>query len=209
MRYSIFFLFILISTLACFHTNGLVFAESSRVSIFREFSPDVDVVMIGDSITQFGLWSEFFPDKKIANRGIARNRSSDVKRRLDTIISTTPETAFLMIGINDLIKGVPVYEVENNIISIVNQLKLRGITVVVQSTLECSRKKCVDEINNDVKRLNTGIQKLLDNSVEFIDLNNFMSGGDGLKRGYTTDGIHLNGKGYRAWVDRLRMTGYF
>ena len=73
-----------------------------RISIFEEFSPEVDIVFAGDSITQAGEWTDFFPNLKIANRGVGSDTTHDLLRRLDSIISVNPKNVFVMIGINDI-----------------------------------------------------------------------------------------------------------
>ena len=51
-----------------------------RSDFFKYFSPNVDVVMIGDSITQLGIWNEIFPNVKIANRGVGGDATENVKQ---------------------------------------------------------------------------------------------------------------------------------
>ena len=49
-----------------------------RVTLFDYFSPQVDVVMIGDSNTQNAIWSEIFPNTKIANRGLTGDTTEGI-----------------------------------------------------------------------------------------------------------------------------------
>jgi lysophospholipase L1-like esterase len=73
-----------------------------RIELFEKFSPSAEVVFIGDSITEGGEWTEFFPNLKVSNRGVGSDKTSDVLKRIDSIISVTPNTAFIMLGINDI-----------------------------------------------------------------------------------------------------------
>ena len=177
----------------------------NRVTLFQEFSPDVDVAMIGDSITQGGLWNEFILDFQVANRGVGGDMSAGILRRMDSILSTNPEIAFLMVGINDLKQGLKPKAVYRNIRQIVDELRENHIRVILQSTLECTLPKCDFSLNQKVRQLNI---MLLDfakrDGVEYLDLNATMSREDGLIPDYTFDGIHLNGKGYKAWVKAMR-----
>ncbi len=77
--------------------------------------------MIGDSLTEQGLWSEMFPEHTIANRGVGSDTTADVLARMDTILATKPERAFIMLGVNDLALGKPYMDNYNRIIS-----ELRG-----------------------------------------------------------------------------------
>jgi len=53
---------------------------TNRLEIFEEFSPNVDFVFIGDSLTNSGQWNEFFPAISIANRGVGGDTTADVKK---------------------------------------------------------------------------------------------------------------------------------
>ena len=59
-----------------------------RIKIYEKFSPPVDSVFIGDSITEYGEWNDFFSSKNLSNRGVAGDTTEDILRRLDSIIST-------------------------------------------------------------------------------------------------------------------------
>ena len=57
--------------------NGLN-QEQRRISLFEEFNPKPDIVFLGDSLTELGLWNEFFPTVKLANRGVGGDTTKDV-----------------------------------------------------------------------------------------------------------------------------------
>ncbi|HEY8590760.1 MAG TPA: hypothetical protein VIL55_14535, partial [Naasia sp.] len=59
------------------------------------------VVFLGDSISEFGLWEEWFPEIPVLNRGIGGETSAQVLARLETAI-TEPRAVFLLVGTNDL-----------------------------------------------------------------------------------------------------------
>jgi lysophospholipase L1-like esterase len=42
---------------------------------------------------------------------------------------------------------------------------------------------------------------------DFVDLTPVMADGDGLRRAYTVDGVHLNAAGYARWTAQLRELG--
>lgn len=181
--------------------------RKARVSMFSEFSRDADVVMIGDSIMQNGMWSEFFPGHKISNRGVGGDTSADVIRRFDTVSETKPKISVLMVGINDVYRGVAPHDIAANIGTLIQKLKETGSKVVLHTTLECSRKKCGARLDNvrELNKILTGFPAL--HGVKLIDLNQPLSDADGLRAKYTFDGVHLNGKGYRVWADLLRAQG--
>ena len=111
--------------------------RQERRDQYQLFGRQADVVMIGDSITQAGHWEDIFPTVRIANRGVDWDRTDDVLRRMDTILSVKPEKAFIMIGINDFSMRRSVDEVFTDYTRIVNELQNNNIQVYIQSTLEC------------------------------------------------------------------------
>ena len=58
--------------------------EKPRATLFDYFSPQVDVVMIGDSNTQNAIWSEIFPNTKIANRGLGGDTTEGILKRMES-----------------------------------------------------------------------------------------------------------------------------
>jgi lysophospholipase L1-like esterase len=169
--------------------------------LFATFSPQVDVVMIGDSLTANAYWNEIFDGVKIANRGVGGNTTQDILHRMDTILSLHPTKAFVEAGINDLLEGIGVDETYRNYVAIVEALRKSKIAVVVQSTVECAKSSCGPRTLRDIRALNKKLRAYAGaHGVAFVNINDgITSEADGLLLGYTVDGIHLNGKGYVAW----------
>lgn len=181
-------------------------AEKPRSSLFRYFAPDVEVVMVGDSLTQGGIWAEMFPSVAIANRGVGGDTTLDVLARLDTILSTEPEVAFVMIGVNDAARGLAPDEIFANYAKVVDALQVAGVEVAIQSTIECSATSC-GATQNVLRELNRKLAALAaERGMDYVDINSALADESGLKPAYTYDGTHLNGAGYRQWVDALSET---
>ncbi len=166
---------------------------------------DVKIVMLGNSITQGVNWNELLGYDKIVNRGISRDITSKFLLRLDDIISINPEYCFIMGGINDLYDDIPVDTIFANYSKIVNRLIDNNIIPVIQSTLYVSPQwKQHIEKNEEVARLNSLLIKLaLEKNLLFVNVNNVLSDGKILIDDYTTDGVHLNAKGYKLWGSEL------
>jgi lysophospholipase L1-like esterase len=177
--------------------------QQSRLSIFRNTPGAFEFVMLGDSITAAGNWSELFPTVRIANRGIDGNTSADILSRIDEIIECRPKLVFLMIGINDLVRNVQVSEITANVRRVIGALAEHGIPTVVQSTLLTDKSQKV--LNEKVIELNQALQRLCaQKDVKFLDLNSILSDGDALHPRFTWDGIHLWGDTYVRWADEIR-----
>src|SRR4051812_49425364 len=111
--------------------------QVSRASQFTQFpTPDGQVVMLGDSITELGIWQEWFAGMPMLNRGIGGETSADLLRRLDTAVGR-PAAVFLLIGTNDLTLGVSLREIVDNVRAILAEIERRapGTQVVVQSVM--------------------------------------------------------------------------
>lgn len=171
-----------------------------RVEQHRLFGQISDVAMIGDSITHVGHWDDIFPSIKIANRGVGWDRTDDVLRRMDSIISVKPKKAFIMIGTNDFSMKRKVDDVFVDYLKIVDDLRKNNVSVYIQSTLECSVNICGDRIQK-IRLLNEKLKQFsTKNGITYIDLNEKLSTEkDGLLQQFTMDGIHLNGSGYVEW----------
>lgn len=117
-----------------------------RNTLFKTFSPTADVVMIGDSIIEGGLWSEIFPNIRISNRGIGGDRTDDVLGRMDPIFAVNAKKAFITIGINDIYSGRSTEFILHNYKDIVRKLRDNGAIVYIQSVIECSANKCGNKL---------------------------------------------------------------
>src|SRR5690554_5585541 len=73
-----------------------------------------DIVVLGNSITERGEWDELIPRKMVANRGIGGDNTFGVLARLDNVIELKPRKLFILIGTNDLGRGLPVDVVAGN-----------------------------------------------------------------------------------------------
>src|SRR5215204_6557347 len=71
-------------------------SQEARLSVFRSTPGTFDVIMLGDSITEGGNWSELFPGVRIANRGMASDTSINILARLHEVAARAPKLVFLM-----------------------------------------------------------------------------------------------------------------
>jgi lysophospholipase L1-like esterase len=176
----------------------------NKVDLFTYLNErDFDIVIIGDSITDRVDWNEFMPTYRIANRGISKDTTEGVLQRMDSIYSTSAESAFIMIGINDFQLGGTVNEVFENYAQIVNNLINENMKVYIQSTIFAGNRK--QYLNEDINALNVRLKELSNNipTVFYIELNDKLSPQGVLHDNFTSDGIHLNAQGYIQWKNVL------
>jgi hypothetical protein len=168
----------------------------ARMSLFASSTGEADIVMLGDSITQFGEWAELFPHARIMNRGIEGDTTEGILDRLDEVIARKPKLVLLMIGINDLLLGVDPDVIAGKVHSIVARLDAIGTRVVLQSTLPVQDNV---RVNSRVQALNLLLRSLP--GVAFVDLRPMLAPSGALLADYTVDGIHLKGSAYLIWRD--------
>ena len=75
---------------------------------------EAKIMMLGDSITDEGEWSELWGEV-VQNRGISGDTTSGVLDRLSTV-SPSIKQVFIMIGVNDIMRGKSENEVFENYI---------------------------------------------------------------------------------------------
>src|SRR5687768_4651192 len=80
-----------------------------RNKLFEVLPADTNaVVFLGNSLTQYFELAEFFPGKRVKNRGIHGDMLEKALRRLGPIVATKPEKIFIELGVNDAEQNVPI-----------------------------------------------------------------------------------------------------
>ena len=82
-----------------------------------------DILFVGNSITDGGEWPEQFSDLRVKNRGISGDISAGVLHRISEITSRHPAKVFLMIGTNDLARGISPDSLLRNLFFIADAFK--------------------------------------------------------------------------------------
>jgi lysophospholipase L1-like esterase len=166
--------------------------------------PARDVVLLGDSLTEWGSWGEWLPDLRIRNHGVAGETSADVLRRVGSAVEPAPALLYLLVGVNDLALGLARRRIVANVAAILDQVASRApeAVVVVQSLLPCWR-----ELRDDALTLNRSYRALVaDRSPRcyYLDVWPALADQDGaLAPDCTDDGVHLTAAGYAAWLSVL------
>jgi lysophospholipase L1-like esterase len=177
--------------------------QDARAEIYASSKARPDVVMLGDSLTEFGIWSEMLEDFSVVNRGISGDHSAGVLRRLPEVLGRKPGVICLEIGTNDLFKGVPTEHVIENVRAIAAAAVQAGSLVILQS-VPFVVAGYRPNFNEAVKRLNAGLRDLTNGAqVRFFDLNTILADGEVLDPRNSYDGLHLNGRGYLIWTAAL------
>lgn len=191
--------------------GGVSYDENNWYAPYVEQARDLselgsaDVVMVGDSLTMYGLWQEFFPNVVIANRGIGSDVSEGVLSRLDTVVGLRPSKVFLMIGTNDVSRGYDEADIVANMEAILETLEseLPDAQIYLESVLPRLAKNAdaIESLNVEYRRLADGYA-----NVTYVDLYPLYCDENGVPVSelFASDGYHMSGSGYALWVEQIR-----
>lgn len=185
-----------------------------RTSLF-ELLPihEDDIVFLGNSITDGGEFAELFNMPNIKNRGIRSDVITGVEKRLSQVTAGHPKKIFLLIGINDVSHGHSVAELTRRYEQLVKRIRQESpeTELYLQSVMPINntygRYKNLVGKEGTIKAFNKEIARIAgEQGAEFVDLWDVLTDSKlNMKREYTNDGLHLNGRGYKVWTDYLRQ----
>lgn len=195
-----------------------------RVEAFRKENAALpadrlNVVFVGDSITEGFPLARFFPGKAVLNRGISADRIAEpagrgVAARLgESVVDSRPSVVFLLIGVNDLAASPkPPEDLAKACGDLVRAMRKppkggRAPKFVLQTVLPVGKKfahwayltpRIVKY--NDVLRAFAKEEK-----IPMIDLHTLYADADGLlPDDLSNDGLHLRPDAYARWADAAR-----
>lgn len=199
------------------YDTSYTFAHYKVRRAFYEGLPDgkKEIVFLGNSITENGDWNELFKNKRIVNRGIGGDVCFGLLNRLDEVISSKPEKVFLMIGINDIGRSVPIDVIGEKVREILQNLKKESpkTQLVLQSVLPINEKVIwYDYMKNksdQIVLLNKRLEEVAsEENIRYLDLYSEFADENGqLLPEYTADGIHLSAAGYLQWRKVFKKKG--
>lgn len=185
-----------------------------RKSLFEVLSDTKgEIIFLGNSITDGAEWSELFINKHVKNRGISGDNTEGVLFRLNEVTRSKPKKVFLLIGINDLSRGIAKDTVFLNICVIVRKIKIDSprTKVYVQSLLPVNDSfglfKSHTNKAAEVFWINAQLKDWCEKEkYTFVDLYSRFKSPDSerLNPKLTNDGLHLTGDGYLLWVKTVK-----
>ena len=195
-----------------------------RVRQFEQEAPITkwDIVLLGDSLTEGGEWSEYFPDTQaklakkggaIRNRGIVGDTAEGIYDRLDQILPGKPKKLFFLCGANDvshdLTADTIVARIEKVLCKIMEESPRTKL--YLQSMLPFNesfkRYKKLDGKTFMVAEVNERLVKLAKKyKITFINLHPLFleEGTANLNPEITGDGLHLKKEGYAIWKEAIK-----
>lgn len=109
-----------------------------------------------------------------------------------------------MVGINDIYNGIAPDRTINYMRLICKMIhtELPDSEIFIQSILPTSDKK----YESTIRKLNDKYKKLCDDDimVDYVDLYSLFVQNNMQKLDFFYDGIHLTGKGYSIWINKIK-----
>ena len=158
---------------------------------------------VGDSITEAGSWSEWFADRVTHNLGVGGDTTDHLVERIDQVTDVRPDAICLLIGTNDLGTRKTVEHLVRNIEFVLVTLRraLPGTRMLLQSIMPRGREFAaqVQDANRHLRQFAPSV------NAQYLDLWPALAEPDGeINRELSDDRLHLNSRGYQAWLDELR-----
>ena len=182
----------------------------------------IDVYFEGDSITRrwgatdypkfLAQWKRHFHGRNAANFGWGGDTTQNILWRLQNgeLDGVSPKVIVLQAGTNNLPATGPadnakVDEVVTGIKAIIGvfQQQAPGAAIVLTGVFPRSQNMSLKET---IEQINTQLSKLDDGKkIRFLNINDRLADAEGkLLAGMSSDGLHLEAKGYDVWAEALK-----
>jgi lysophospholipase L1-like esterase len=179
---------------------------------------DIDVLFMGDSITDFWrnpsgafagkpVLDKYFGNLKVANFGIAGDTTQGVLYRLQHGEGQgfSPKAVMLMIGTNNTGQNSAA-EIAEGIGAIVWELqkdfpkaKILLLGIFPRSTVNDPVRAKLAEINDLIAKLHDG------DHVQYLDIGSkFLDAGGNISKDIMSDALHPTTKGYEIWAEAVK-----
>ena len=184
---------------------------ADRLALFEEENKtlnDVDVVFLGDSLTEGYDLKTYYPEYNVVNRGIGGDTTFGLEKRLQvSAYDISPKMVMVLIGVNNLDTMLNNYE--NIVVSLKENLPSSDITLLslTSMTKEWGRN------NEKAQKKNIKIKEYADkHNLRYLDLYNPLldETTNELRLEYTTDGGHFTLAGYEVITSVIKpvITAY-
>mgnify|MGYP003296913061 FL=1 len=178
----------------------------------KKYTIENQTIILGDSITDFFNWYELFYDfsktsgQAVYNRGISGDTTDRLLERLnDNVLSIKPKNIVLLIGTNDIGRGLPLSVTLENMDSIIKMTKdacpdVNFIIEAVYPVNEKMRDRFEKRSNKKINEMNKELIKLCEKyNCVWLDFTDELKDNVGnLKQEYTFDGLHINAQAYEV-----------
>lgn len=183
----------------------------------KKYTLENQTVLLGDSITDFFNWYELFYDfskssgQAVYNRGISGDTTDRLLERLqENVLNIKPKNIVLLIGTNDIGRGLPLSASIENLENIIKSAKeycpdVNFIVEAVYPINENMRDRFEKRSNKKINEMNKEFIKLCEkHKCVWLDFTDKLKDKNGnLKNEYTYDGLHINALAYELVAENV------
>ena len=200
--------------------NWLLKEQAKIQTMYRELNQisllEPDMIFIGDSIVEYYPLQELLGTAKtIVNRGIRGYQTRLLLENLDAhLYGDAVDQIVLLIGTNDIGKGIPMNEALDNLERVIQSLnrdyplsQIKLVSILPVNEGEKYKQTVYIRTNEKIREWNQAYEALASAymQVDFIPIYDSLTDSEGqLQSVYTTDGLHLSVAGYQALSDALK-----
>jgi lysophospholipase L1-like esterase len=187
--------------------------ERHQQYVERAKQGDIDVLFLGDSITQLWeqsgrlIWKERYEPLKAANFGIGGQNTMQILWRINSgeLDGINPKVVVLMAGTNNM--GMhDADQIADALRVMVNSIRLKLpqskilLLGLLPKVVEAGdRREKVRQVNAVISKLDNG------KTVRYLDIGDkFLLFNGDLNKEMMPDGVHPNAKGYAAWGEAMQ-----
>ncbi|MFX0556530.1 GDSL-type esterase/lipase family protein [Maribacter sp. CXY002] len=178
--------------------------KEELVQKYIRFDKKAEIVMFGDSHVAHGKWNSTLQSKAVLRYGWPGFTSENLVQKINDILLFKPKFVFILCGGNDIFhKDFNPYKTLSNQMKIATKLKQQNIEPVF---LELIHQRGDISFNLNIDSINTILRAYcLNTQIEIIKMNPIMYDSLGLKATLTTDGLHLNSRGYEILSEKINQ----
>lgn len=183
----------------------------------KKYALENQTVLLGDSITDFFNYYELFYDfckssgQAVYNRGISGDTTDRLLQRLqENVLNIKPRNIVLLIGTNDIGRGLPLSMSVDNVEQIIKSAKeccpdVNFILEAVYPVNENMRDRFEKRSNKKINEMNKEYIKLCEKyNCVWLDFTDKLKDKNGnLKEEYTYDGLHINAMAYEIVAENV------
>ncbi len=199
------------------YSSEMTTKKNNYTLLNKKYALKNQTVLLGDSITDFFNYYELFYDfckssgQAVYNRGISGDTTDRLLERLyENVLSIEPKNIVLLIGTNDIGRGLPLSITLENVEKIITDTKkacpdVNFIIEAVYPINENMRDKFEKRSNKKIKEMNNEFIKLCEKyNCIWLDFTDKLKDKDGnLKKELTYDGLHVNAQAYEIIAENV------
>jgi lysophospholipase L1-like esterase len=161
------------------------------------------LLFLGDALTASGDWAAWFPEHDVLQHGVAGDTTDMIVARLGDVVEARPDAIAYLAGTNDLAMRKSVEHIVRNIEYSLVAIRrdLPGVRMLLQSILPRGREfaDLIQDANRHLRQFAPNVR------AQYLDLWPSFAQEDGaIRPEFSDDRLHLNDRGYEAWVSELR-----